>query len=160
MNEKTRVVFDCNTFLQALSSPDGPAGNCVQLALSRQISLFVSPQVLRELREVSARPKVIAKLKLIAERVEEFMEAIELAATLLDRFPLPFEYARDPDDAHYVNLALAASARLIVSRDRDLLELTESASQEALDFRGRFPELRVLTPVQFLQEQRSGNKMF
>jgi predicted nucleic acid-binding protein len=31
-----------------------------------------------------------------------------------------FEYERDTDDAHYIDLAVACRAKLIVSRDRDL----------------------------------------
>lgn len=152
MTVATRAVFDCNTFLQALSSPDGPAGRCVQLAFDQSVNLFVSPSVLEELREVTVRPKVIAKLHLVADRVDEFVSAVEAAATLLDGFPEPFTYRRDPDDAHYVNLALAAGARLIVSRDRDLLDLMGSSEPEAVQFRARFSTIKILDPVQFLHE--------
>jgi len=155
MTDSTRVVFDCNTFLQALASPEGPAGQCVQLAIDRKINLFVSPSVLEELREVTSRPKVITRLRLHTNRVEEFFEAIEIAATLLVGFPEVFSYPRDPDDAHYVNLALAADAKLIVSRDRDLLDLMDLTKVEAADFQKRFPALRILNPVEFLFEIRS-----
>ena len=64
MNRSIRVVFDCNTYLQALSAPDGPAGRCVQLAIDGRVSLFLSSEVIEELREVTARPKVIKKLRL------------------------------------------------------------------------------------------------
>lgn len=132
----TRVVFDCNVFLQGLAAPEGPARRCVQLAIEGKVSLFISTSVLDELREVTSRPKVIAKLHLMAERVEEFLEAIQIAATLLDGFAETFEYSRDPDDAHYINLALAANARLIVSRDKDLcLTLWTEAERRGLTFR-------------------------
>jgi hypothetical protein len=39
--------------------------------------------VLEGLREVTNRPKVIAKLRLVADHVEELFEAIEIAAILL-----------------------------------------------------------------------------
>jgi putative PIN family toxin of toxin-antitoxin system len=152
MTAATRVVFDCNTYLQALAAPEGPAGECVELAISGKVSLFISPTVLEELREVTGRPKVIAKLHLVTERVEEFFEAIEIAATLLADFPEDFKYQRDPDDAHYVNLALAADAKLIVSRDNDLLDLMDPAKPEAAEFQSRYPWLRIVTPVGFLRE--------
>lgn len=113
----TRVVFDCNILLQALTSPAGPAGRCVQLVLDAKLDLFISPTVLEELRDVASRPKVIAKLHLAPDQVQEFCEHIERAATVLSGFPQRFDYRRDPDDAHYINLALAANAKLIVSRD-------------------------------------------
>ena len=147
-----RVVFDCNTLIQGLASPVGAAGRCVQLAFGGRVQLFISPFVLEELRDVASRPKVIRKLKFTPERVEEFLEAVQLAATALTGFSEPFTYDRDPDDAHYVNLAIAADARLIVSRDKDLLDLMHEARADGLDFRIRFPTLRILDPVRFLTE--------
>jgi putative PIN family toxin of toxin-antitoxin system len=152
MTTGTRVVFDCNTFLQALSAPDGPAGHCVRLAIDGMVSLFVSSRVLEELREVTRRARVIAKLHLVGDRVEDFFETIEIAATLLDGFPEVFVYQRDPDDAHYINLALAAGAKLIVSRDRDLLDLMDATKSEAVEFQKRFPTIQILDPVGFLRE--------
>ena len=61
MTTGTRVVYDCNTFLQALASPQGPAGRCMQFAIDRKVNLFISPVVIAELRDVTSRPKVIAK---------------------------------------------------------------------------------------------------
>jgi putative PIN family toxin of toxin-antitoxin system len=120
--------------------------------MNGKIALFVSPSAIEELRDVTARPKVIAKLHLVADRVEEFFEAIEIAATLLAGFPEIFVYQRDPDDAHYVNLALAADAKLIVTRDKDLLDLMDPTKPEAAEFQRRFPSLRILDPVAFLRE--------
>jgi putative PIN family toxin of toxin-antitoxin system len=112
----------------------------------------MSPAVFEALRDVTSRPKVIAKLGLTAERVQEFVEAVEIAATVLTGFPEVFAYQRDPDDAHYVNLAVAADAKLIVSRDTDLLDLMDTTKPEAREFLKRFPRLRILDPVAFLGE--------
>jgi putative PIN family toxin of toxin-antitoxin system len=152
MTTGIRVVFDCNTFLQALASPEGPAGRCVQLAIDGDVHLFISPAVLEELRDVASRPKVITKLRIVEDRVAEYIEAIEIAATLLADIPDVFTYRRDPDDAHYVNLAIAADAKLIVSRDKDLLDLMDATKPDAMDFQNRFPSLRILNPVAFLRE--------
>ena len=134
MTRSTRVVFDCNTFLQALASPNGPAGRCVQLAIDGKVELFLSPTVVEELHDVASRAKVIAKLHLSHDRTQEFIEVIDVTAMLLMGFLEPFVYQRDPDDAHYVNLAVAADAKLIVSRDKDLLDLMDSTKPEAADF--------------------------
>lgn len=152
MTTAVRVVFDCNTLLQALASPAGPAGRCVQLAFDGKVNPFVSSSVLEELRDVASRPKVIAKLRIVADRAQEFFESVEIAATVLADFPEVFTYRRDPDDAHYVNLAVAADAKLIVSRDTDLLDLMNSTEPEAAAFRERFPLLRILDPVAFIRE--------
>jgi predicted nucleic acid-binding protein len=65
MNPKRRVVYDCNVLLQALAAPHGPSGRCVQLAIGGAVELFVSPEVLEELRDVSSRPRVVAKLRIV-----------------------------------------------------------------------------------------------
>lgn len=93
------------------------------MALDGSVRLFVSPEVFAELREVSVRPKVARKLRLTPERVETFIAAIEAAATVLELVPDRYRLERDPDDSHYINLALAADAGVVVSRDRDLLDL-------------------------------------
>jgi putative PIN family toxin of toxin-antitoxin system len=157
MSAGTRVVFDCNTFVQALSSPHGPAGRCVKLSLDAKVQLFISPAVIDELRDVLCRPKLVHQLHLTAHRVAEFIRAIEAIAIHLEGFPEPFTYKRDPDDAHYVNLALAAEARLIVSRDADLLDLMNLASAEGAAFHRNFPDLLILNPVQFLKAMGAGS---
>ena len=88
--------------------------------------------------------------------MEKFFEAIEAAATLLNDFPEPFASQRDPDDAHDVNLAIAAQASLIVSRDRDLLDLMDASKADSADFRRLYPNLLILDPVAFLHESADG----
>ncbi|MCL2646362.1 MAG: putative toxin-antitoxin system toxin component, PIN family [Phycisphaerales bacterium] len=150
MSDTHRVVFDCNTLLQALASPDGAAGACVQMAFDRRVELFVSPTVIAELRDVAARPVVARKLRLKGDRVAAFIEAIESSAIVLEGFAELFVYERDPDDAHYVNLALAADATLIVTRDADLLDLMNASQDEGKEFQTRFPTLKIVTPPAFL----------
>jgi predicted nucleic acid-binding protein len=54
-----------------------------------------------------------------------------------------------------VELALArlkADAKLVVSRDRDLLDLMDPKKPEAAAFQRLYPSLRILNPVGFLHE--------
>ena len=152
MSARSAVVYDCNTFLQALAAPEGPAGHCVQMAIDGVVRLFVSPVVIDELRTVAARPKVIARMRLVTERVEAFLDTIQLAATVLSGFDEPFAYDRDADDAHYINLALAAGASFIVTRDNDVLDLMDASRTESREFQARFPTLQIVNPVRFLRE--------
>jgi putative PIN family toxin of toxin-antitoxin system len=147
-----RVIFDCNVLLQALGFPRGPAGRCVQHAFDGRVLLFLSPLIIEELRDVARRPKVAAKMRISAEGLEEFIAQLESVAVVLTAVPDRFSYERDPDDAHYINVALAASAELVVSRDRDLLDLSDPALPDSMGFRQRFPSLRILSPEDFLRE--------
>ncbi len=150
MSQPPKVVFDCNIFLQALANPQGPSGRCVALALESRVSLFLSPQVLDEVRDVTTRPKLIAKFRLRPERVQFMLENLPRVAIVLPAVSNAWTYERDPDDAHYVNLALSAEAGWVISRDKDLLDLMTSSSPEATEFRRRWPALRIADPVTFL----------
>jgi uncharacterized protein len=145
-----RVVFDCTVFAQALINPRGPAGACVIAAQSGRLRLFISEYVLAEVRELPG--KLPPKLRVDAGRVEAFIFDLAKYSELIEAVPELFVYPRDPDDAHYVNLAMAAQARLIVSRDRDLLDLMDPATADARDFQARFPTLRVTDPLTLLRE--------
>ena len=151
MNSPERVVFDCNIFFQALISPAGPAGKALDAVAEGRCLLFVSEFVIDELKDITSRPHLVARFNLTAERVAFFLDSIAEIATTLDDVPAVFEFPRDPKDAHYVDLAIAAQAKLIVSRDLDLLSLNDPLTPEGCDFRVRFPNLQILTPTELMR---------
>ena len=144
-----KVVYDCNVYLQHLLSPAGPASRCVRLAFDGAASLFVSDPVVAELRALPGKP-VARRFGLDVDRVERFVSDLLRRATHLADVPSLYVHPIDPDDSAYVDLALAADARLIVSRDRHLLGLSDPSKPWADDFRRRFPSLRVVTVEGFL----------
>lgn len=106
--------------------------------------------MLAEVREIYL--KTPAKYGITAEQTDELARAIASYATIVTDVPPVYHHPYDPDDSHYVDLALKAGAQLIVSRDRHLLMLADSARREGQDFQARFPTLRVIDPVQLLRE--------
>lgn len=92
----------------------------------------------------------MAKYGLQTEVVADFIADVRSFSTFLDAIPHVFDFPRDPKDAHYVDLAVAAAAKLIVSRDKDLLSLRDATTLEGRDFQTRFPGLLVLTPPELL----------
>jgi putative PIN family toxin of toxin-antitoxin system len=150
MNPVERAVFDCNIYFQALISRSGPAGQCFSAAQHGKLLLFTSAIVINEFRDVCLRPRIASRFRLSEESVNAFVAEIEHTAMIVSEVPKIFEYDRDPDDAHYVDLAVAASAHLIVSRDQDLLALSDPQNPEAIFFKSRFPEISILTPTELL----------
>ena len=59
-------------------------------------------------------------------------------------------YERDPDDEPYLNLAIAAGAQYLVSRDNDLLDLQNPDSKPGQQLRALLPRLTILDPVDFI----------
>jgi putative PIN family toxin of toxin-antitoxin system len=145
-----RVVCDCNVLLQALISSRGPARAALDAAKERRVVLFVSPVILDELRDVASRSHLVLKFALTEDKVADFLTALQQCSHELVAVPHVFNLDRDPDDAHYVDLAVAADATLIVSRDMDLLTLGDLTTPEGRDFAARFPGLEILTPPQLL----------
>jgi putative PIN family toxin of toxin-antitoxin system len=153
--EPPRVVFDCNIFVQIFLNPNGSAGACKELAEKGEIILFVSQTILAEVAEVLGRPR-FKKLfpALTPERIEAFVEEIEAISVPITNVPEEFRYERDPDDEPYINLAVVAGAKYVISLDNDLLDLMKASNKAGREFQRRYPMLKVITPTALLAEIR------
>src|SRR5690606_24012646 len=102
-----------------------------------RITLHTSPALLAELEEVLSREKFAARIRAVGSTSADMLAGYR-ALVAVER-PAPITpTSRDPDDDHVLACALAAKAALIVTRDRDLLEL------------GRFRDIPVLAARQAL----------
>jgi len=147
------VVFDCMVFLQAVANEESVAAQAVDLMETGEVQLFVSVETLKEIRDVLNRPKIRARFRTITDtRVEGLFQRLDLRAIFVPNVPQAFEYARDPKDEPYINLAVAVGADYIVSRDNDLLDLMTGHSLECKEFRQRFRSLRVIEPLDLLEQ--------
>ena len=109
----------------------------------RRFTLYASHVVLDEFQNVCRQPKLASRFKLSTEQIESFVEHIQSLAVVLDNVPHVFDYPRDPDDEHYIDLAVAADASLIVTRDKDLLVLQDVTHSDGKRFQQLFcPEFR------------------
>lgn len=152
MTEKPRVVLDCNVLLQAAAREKSVAAKCLNFAESSLIQLFVSREVLTEIEDVLNRPEIRAHFPdLSDEIVGAFLKRLQKLSMLVRPVPKKFSYPRDEDDEPYINLAVAAGADFIISRDRDLLDLMTGHTDECKEFRQRFRSLKVLEPIEFLK---------
>lgn len=152
MTEKPRVVFDCNVLLQAAAREKSVAAKCLNFVESSLIQLFVSREVLTEVEDVLNRPEIRAHFPdLSDEIVGAFLKRLQKFSMLVRLVPKKFSYPRDEDDEPYINLAVAAGADFILSRDKDLLDLMTGHTDECKEFRQRFRSLRVLEPAEFLK---------
>lgn len=150
--DRPSVVYDCMIFLQGLIKETGPGVDCLALFEQGRIELFISKAVLDEIVDVLTRPVLQQKFPLLTrERADTLLKGLKETATFLETFPAEFHYERDPKDEVYVNLAHAAGATFLVTRDNDLLDLMKD-TDTGKDFRQSFPGLTILDPVAFLRE--------
>jgi putative PIN family toxin of toxin-antitoxin system len=135
-----RVVLDTNVWLDWLmfDDPDvapirsavaaGQAEVCIDEAVEGELARVLGyPFGIRTLSE-EAQQACLAECRRIARRT-----GTEAGAA---RAPLPV--CEDPDDQKFLDLAAACSARYLVTRDRDLLELARH--------RDPVPPFRIVTP--------------
>jgi putative PIN family toxin of toxin-antitoxin system len=149
---RPRVVFDCMIFLQATASESGPAATLLRLVDRNLLSLFVSREILDEVRDVLSRSKIQEKNPdITSERVDALITRVSEKGAFVDAVPKHFSYARDPRDEKYINLAIEVEADYIVSRDQDLLDLMTGYTEECKDFRRRFRSLKITGPVELLK---------
>lgn len=149
-NPPKKVVFDCNIFAQAILNPLGPAGGCVDAAIDGRVTLFISDFILAEIGDIPNKPSP-RKMGVTAQKAEVLIAMLIDSAERIAAPPAVFVHPIDPDDSPYVNLALAADARLIVSRDRHLLNLNNPAKPWSAEFRSRYPLLQVISAEELLE---------
>ena len=65
-----RTVLDCMVFAQALISPRGPAGECLQRGTKGEFKIVLSPYVISEILELP--DKLHPKFTLTDEQVTAF----------------------------------------------------------------------------------------
>lgn len=152
MTGKPRVVFDCNILLQAVARENSAAAMCLNLAETGLIQICLSRETLTEAEDVLSRPEIRAHFPdLSDEIVSAFLKRLQKLSVLIHPVPKKFSYTRDEDDEPYINLAIAAGADFIISRDRDLLDLMTGYTDACKEFRQRFRPLRVIEPAEFLK---------
>lgn len=145
------AVFDCMTFLQAVTNRRGPSGGCVTLVEEKHVKLFVSTEILEEVGEVLDRPKIRKSFPTLTDEVaQDFLDHIVETSHAVENVPSAYHLDRDPDDERYLNLAIAAQASFIVSRDKDLLDLMKDEA-----FRKAYPNLSIVDPPTFASHVRS-----
>jgi putative PIN family toxin of toxin-antitoxin system len=149
-----RVVFDCNVFAQAMITPMGKSGQCVDQVLDGRLRLFWSDYVLAEIRRIPNKPTP-RKLGIISEVVESLIARLLPVAHLIENPPPVYNHPLDPKDSHYVDLAVATDSKLIVRSDKHLLNLMRPQSRDRADFIHRFPAIAILQPWQLIELLRS-----
>jgi putative PIN family toxin of toxin-antitoxin system len=145
----TLAVYNCMIFFRAATRPQR-VSTLFEFVRNGEVKLFLGPEVLAEIRDVLTRPKLIAKYAaLTPEAVDAFLAEQLRLVNWINTIPEHYALKRDPKDSKYLNLAITAKASHIVSDDLDLLDLMQPQSAAGIDFRIRFPDLRIVTPADF-----------
>jgi len=147
-----RVVLDTVVFVQALISGRGHAAGCIDRLRAGRFIVLMSNATFAELRAVPFRPKLRRKYPFVTdEQVVTFISEIESLAVVIPSPPTTLKLPRDPKDEPLIDLAVAGSARFLVTwNERHLTYLMNQNTPEGKEFCTRFPNVRILPPPDFL----------
>ncbi|HOW67501.1 MAG TPA: putative toxin-antitoxin system toxin component, PIN family [Candidatus Paceibacterota bacterium] len=138
----TTVVLDTNTVVSAIFWPRSTARRCLAGLARRWYAVGVSSEVFTEYEAVVAefQPRFPACNSAGA------LAWLRLKADWVEPIPLGKGRSRDPKDDPFLACALAVRAKLVVSRDQDLLVL------------GKPFGIEIITPARFLAWLRENRR--
>jgi len=143
-----RLVLDTNIWLDWLVFEDTGVAHIRQLQGAGHVELCIDAACEAELKDVLSRrfarksldaqgqAAALATCRRLTTRVDVQLPQAERA-----RLPL----CRDPDDQKLLELALAAGADYLITKDRALLDLSRRKKKQV----GRTVPFRILTPEEF-----------
>ena len=134
-----RLVLDTNVVLSALLWRGTPYRLLTASHASSTVQLFSSRALLAELADVLTRASLSHRFTQLGKSANEVLDDYVAVIALADPRSVPRVVPTDSDDDQVVACALAAQADLIVSGDRDLLDLKQ--------YRG----MPIVTPAAALQ---------
>ena len=112
-----RVVLDANVVFAGVGWR-GEAHNCLLAMAKRRITVFATLEILEEVRALTAERGNKFKFPTVTT-LNWYYDRVKLVTPA----PLGKQRSRDAKDDPYLACALAAGAKVIVSRDDDLLVL-------------------------------------
>jgi putative PIN family toxin of toxin-antitoxin system len=116
---KAMNVFDANVMLSGLRSSNGASHVIVREMISGNVPFAISPAIALEYEDVLKRPGILGENPWIAnEEIEVVLDAVFKRAKLVSPWFRFRPFLNDPKDDLYIECALAAGARTIVTSDR------------------------------------------
>lgn len=135
------VVIDTSVLVSALPGPSGPARELLRQCLTGKYKPLISNALFQEYEELTNRPRILKQCPLSPSELRELLNAYYNVCEWVPIYYLWRPNLRDESDNFLIELAVAGNAHCVVTNNiRDLKE------SELV-----FPDLRVLTPAQFLR---------
>ena len=132
-----KIVLDTNVLLSGLMAPEGAPGRIVKAWFDARFDVVMSVEQLGEIARTLRYPKIQRKLAWDEQRIEQFIRQLYIRAEVIESHATSVEVPRDPKDTPILATLIVSGADVLVSGDRDLLEL-----------RGEHP---IQTPAEFVR---------
>jgi len=138
MGKKVKVVFDTNVWVSIFMKKT-LGEEFSKILGERNIQIYTSEQILKEISKVLFYPKINELLNLSRVSMKEILQNILKSSILIKpKFKLSV-IKEDPEDNKILDCALQSKADFIVSGDKHLLKLK------------KFKKTKIITPREFLE---------
>ena len=132
-----KAVLDANVWVSALLWGGKPA-EIIKAAENHKISIVLSEEIIKELSQVLAYPKLKKVYKAEGLSQEDLMEAVLKIGKFVKTTKKLNVVEEHPADDKFIECALAAGAEYIVSGDKHLLKIAN------------YKKIQILTVNEFL----------
>lgn len=117
-----KIVLDTNVLLSGLMAPEGAPGRIVKAWFDARFDVVMSVEQLGEIARTLGYPKIRRRLAWDEQRIEQFIRQLYIRAEVIESHA-SVEVPRDAKDAPILATLISSGADVLVSGDRDLLEL-------------------------------------
>ena len=130
-----KVVLDTNIYISGILFAGKPR-EVLDLAIKGKIHVFISPDILSELRDVLSRKK----FGFSPERVDIIIREIESITTMINPAKKYSIVSHDSDDNIIIDCAMESRVEYIITGDNDLLCLN------------KYKRITIINPALFIEE--------
>ncbi len=130
--DKPIVVLDTNIFISAVFWKGKPY-KIVNKAVNQEIIVFISEEIIKEVRKVLARDFALEK-----QEIDNIIDSVAYFTHFIETKEKVNVVKEDPDDDKIIECALACEAEFIVSQNKHLLKLN------------KFRNIKIVSPEKFL----------
>ena len=113
-----KIVLDANIFISAFFWRGNPR-IVLERAIKKEDELFISREILDEIKDVISRPKFHAG----KNEIEYFLNSVEEISNIVTVKNKIKNGSRDKSDNMYIECGIAANVDYLISGDSHLLEL-------------------------------------
>ena len=122
-----RIVLDTNVFMSGIFWA-GPPEKILNAWQAQQLDLVVSSDIIDEYLRIA---KALSK-KYPGVDISPFIDMVVIHGKMIAPIPLSAAVCRDPNDDMFIALALSSNTKIIVSGDKDLLDIDGYAGIEVM----------------------------